>query len=186
MKRPKPNPKPIPHKGAPRGKPNTTVYEMRERRAFALRLLELGMTHTQVARTLVLPPVRTGETDEFGQPKVGGLGLSDNQARAAVAAALRHADMRWEANRASDRISQKMILESAIAGAMRDRKWGAIAPLAAQLARITGTNEPIEVVVSVGDARKRAMMQLIAGMPEAEFVELVGEGEPPQLPPATH
>jgi hypothetical protein len=159
---------------------------MRERRAFALRLLELGMTHVQAARTLVLPPVRAGEKDELGQPKIGGLGLTDAQARVAVRAALRHADMRWEANRASDRISQKMLLESAIAGAMRDRKWSAIAPLAAQLARITGTNEPIEVVISAGDARKRAMMQLIAGMPEAEFAELVGESEPPLLPTSTH
>lgn len=159
---------------------------MRERRAEALRLLELGMTHVQVVRTLTLPPVRAGDKDEHGNPKVGGLGINQEQARSAVRAALRYADMRWEANRSADRISQKMILEGAIAGAMRDRKWSAVAQLSAQLARITGTNEPIEVVVSPGDARKRAMMALIANMPEAEFAELVSEEERPLLPAPTH
>lgn len=173
--------------GAPRGKPNTTSYEKRERRAFALRLLEMGMTQAQVVRTLVLPPVRAGETDELGQPKVGGLGLTEGHARQAVQAALRHADMRWEANRASDRIKQVMVLEAALAGAMRDRKWTAVAAIQGELRRITGTGEPIEVVVSTGDARRRAMIALIANMPETEFAELVeDEQSPPLLPPATH
>lgn len=156
---------------------------MQERIAFALNLLELGLTQTQARRTLQLPPVRMGEKDEHGQPKVGGIGLTPMQARSAVVGALKRSAMRWETNRNYDRVSQKMTLEAAIAGAMRDRKWSAVAPLAQQLARITGTYEPIEVVVSTGDARKRAMMALIANMPEDEFTELVSEGEPPLLPP---
>lgn len=170
--------------GAPRGRKNTTPYEARERAAFALSLYEIGMSTAQVVRMLQLPPVRTGEIDKkTGQLKMGGLGLSRGAAVKAAGRALRRADARWTTNRAHDRISQKMILEAAIEGAMRDRKWTAVAALSHELARITGTHEPEEVVITTGDARRQAVMQVIASMSEDEFAELHPPKEPPLLPP---
>lgn len=161
---------------APRGRPNTTAYEMRERIALALSLLELGMSNAQATRTLQLPPVRPGEKDDKGRPKVGGLGLRPRQARTAVERALQRASTRWEVNRHHDRVQQKLRLEAALDGAMRDRKWTAVAALQRELALLTGTHEPIEVRVTTGDARRKAFIDLIAGMPEREFDQLAGEG----------
>lgn len=149
---------------------------MRERVAFALHLLELGMSNAQAVRTLQLPPVRAGEKDERGRPKVGGLGIGRRQARTAVERALQRASARWEAGRGTDRVQQKLRLEAAIDGAIHDRKWTAVAALQRELALLTGTHEPVEVRVTTGDARRRAFMDLIAGMPEREFDQLAGEG----------
>lgn len=155
-----------------RAQPPTSALEIRERVNLAAELFELGFTESQVVKTLTLPPVRRGEIDpRTKKPKVGGLGLTKHQAQVATRRALRQHDVRWTTNRAYDRIAQKMILEAAIQGAMRDRKWNAVAALSQQLARITGTLEPIEVQISSSDVRRQYVIQMIAGMPESEFAE---------------
>lgn len=165
--------------------PPTGALEIRERVNFATELFELGLTEVRVIATLCLPPVRPGEKDKRGKPKIGGLGLTRGQARVAAKKALHRHEVRWTANRAYDRVQQKLTLDAAMAGAMRDRDWSAVAALQNQLAKLTGTNEPEEVVISTGDVRRQYVMQMIASMPSDEFEDLTGKPPTLTLPSAS-
>lgn len=168
---------PRPVGSAPRGQENTTAFEMLARRNFAAELLEQGLSQVAVVRRLMLPPQPIGAKDAEGRPVPGGLGLTKRQAARAKNKALRQCDREWSEHRAFERTAQVIQLDAAVQGAMRERKWSAVASLATVRARITGTFTPTEVVIRPTDERRRALQDVIGKMGDAELAELLDEEE---------